>query len=98
MKKRIVAIVATATLFLAAFGLVLSTLLPLGIPGNDPHKILSGSNLGIPRNDPHSWVNGSNGSGAISGVYTYAIPRNDPHSWEPLINVQTLGIPRNDPH
>ncbi|MBC7107444.1 MAG: hypothetical protein H5T41_01400 [Methanomassiliicoccales archaeon] len=98
MKKRIVAIAATAALFLAAFGVVFSTFIPLGIPGNDPHKILSGNNLGIPGNDPHSWVNGSNGSGAVSGVYLYRIPGNDPHSWEPLLGVQILGIPGNDPH
>lgn len=98
MKKRIAAIATTAVLFLAAFGFVFSTMIPLGIPGNDPHKIFSSSNLGIPGNDPHSWVNGSNGSGAISGAYLYKIPGNDPHSWEPLVNAQILGIPGNDPH
>lgn len=97
MKKRLMAIFSTVSLFVAACGVMLSILVPLSIPGNDPHKILSGGSLGIPGNDPHNWINDT-GPGLISEASYWAIPGNDPHNWQPLLEIQVLGIPGNDPH
>jgi hypothetical protein len=86
-----IAVVATLALFTVAGTFVLSSVVPMTIPTNDPHGVSVGDVYTIPTNDPHSIT-------PVSGLSVLTIPTNDPHCIVPVFDLSVLTIPTNDPH
>ncbi|MGD0056631.1 MAG: hypothetical protein ABSB83_02105 [Methanomassiliicoccales archaeon] len=95
MKSKMIAVMATFSLFAIAGAFALSSVVPMTIPVSDPHGILGGAASSIPVSDPHKW---SNRLGVVSGSSVNYIPVSDPHCITLLADLSGVYIPVSDPH